>query len=107
MNKKGDFLNKNIGQQSTPTSLTHRDVSQDSTPSKVPLEIEIVIQTKENKLDDLNTTSAVSNITECHTSVATSSYSSSSICNKRPRNCHNVNAYDKYKRKYHTRPTFN
>ena len=87
--------------------MTNKDVSKESTSPKLPLEIEIVIQTNENKLDDLNTTSAVSNITECNTSVATSSHSSSSIGNKRPRNCHNVNVYDKYKRKYHTRPTFN
>ena len=87
--------------------MTNKDVSKESTSPKLPLEIEIVIQTNENKLDDINTTSAVSNITECNTSVATSSHSSSSIGNKRPRNCHNVNAYDKYKRKYHTRPTFN
>ncbi len=75
--------------------MTQRDISEDSTPTKLPVEIEIVIETKVNNSDDLNTTSAVSNITECDTGVAVSSCSSSSVGNKRPRNCHNVNAYDK------------
>lgn len=87
--------------------MTQREISEDSTPTKLPVEIEIVIETKVDNTDDLNTKSAVSNITECDTGVAVSSCSSNSVGNKRPRNCYNVNAYDQYKCKYHTRPTFN
>ena len=105
--KKDNILSKVTAKRSTRTSVTDKDVTEDSTANKVPTVIDVISDSEDNNSRELKPRSSVSKITDCHTSAALSSCSSTTVSNKRPRNYQSANAYDKYKRRNHTKPTFN